>query len=873
MNILNKITWNYLKLNKKRTLVTIIGIILSGAMISAVTTLAVSFQNFLIGYEKDASGSWEAIFKEVSYSDLKYIETNNQFKDTFATSTLYMAQNEYSNEEYLRIEQYDEDAIEKLGEKIIKGEMPTNSDEIALSQSFFDGKDNEPSIGDKITLNVGYLEENEEIYMAKATNITDNLEFVKTGTKTYTITGIISRPYFESSEDFYTAGITIMDRSTLTDDANLNVGVITKNPKEIYKVTEELGDYIGAVINVQSDGGKVYNIAYNTGLLAYMGVNDTSGFNEMLYSVCGVLIAVIMGGSIMVIYNSFAISVSERKKQFGMLSSVGATRKQIRKSVIYEGAILGAIGIPIGILCGIGGIGITLEIVNELLKPVFDSYSWDLQLVVSWPAIIIAVVLIAFTIYMSVVLPARRASKITPIDAIRQADDVKTKAKKLKTPKFIYKLFGMEGTIALKNLKRAKKRYRTTVISLVVSIVLYVSISGFVGYMYTGFDSMYTTVDYDFSVSLYGRNQKAEEELNQIYNQTMSIYDADRISSVQSLYMMTEIPADKLDKNVKKVIDEDEYDREYYYNEDKNTYKMYVFPVVLNEEEFNRYAKEIGVSNLEDNEAIIINKVNWLTTRGIEANIVKYKEGDELNLIEYSNGEENVIEKTTTMKIAKLTEKAPMGLEQNYNLGFYAIVSEKYFEELKVFENINYLQSIRIYIDANNISNVNNQLKEIQSECNSVEMNINNVSEDILIQKNLKTVIEIFLYGFIALISAIGISNIFNTISTNINLRRREFANLKSIGMTDKQFNRMLNLECIFYGSKALLFGIPLGVLICYLINQGFGNGIEFIFRLPWFSIIVSIIAVYAVVFITMIYSSRKMRKENIIEALRTDNI
>ena len=225
------------------------------------------------------------------------------------------------------------------------------------------------------------------------------------------------------------------------------------------------------------------------------------------------------------------------------------------------------------------------------------------------------------------------------------------------------------------------------------------------------------------------------------------------------------------------------------------------------------------------------------------------------------------------MKIAKLTEKAPMGLEQNYNLGFYAIVSEKYFEELKVFENINYLQSIRIYIDANNISNFNNQLNEIQSECNSVEMNINNVSEDILIQKNLKTVIEIFLYGFIALISAIGISNIFNTISTNINLRRREFANLKSIGMTDKQFNRMLNLECIFYGSKALLFGIPLGVLICYLINQGFGNGIEFIFRLPWFSIIVSIIAVYAVVFITMIYSSRKMRKENIIEALRTDNI
>ena len=872
MNILNKLTMNYLKLNKKRTLVTIIGIILSGAMISAVTTIAVSFQSFLVEYEKNRSGSWEALFTNVSYSNVKYIENNNQFKDTFSTSTLYMAQNEYSNEEYLRIEQYEEDAIEKLGEKTIKGKMPTNSDEIALSQSFFDGKENEPVIGEKITLNVGYLEGYEN---STGILISDDYKFIQTGTKTYTITGIIPRPYFEKSEDFYTAGITIMDKNTLKDDSLLNIGIIMKNPKEIYKVTEELGDYIGSVIGVKENGEKIYNIDYNTILLAYMGVNDTVGFNDMLYSVCGILILVIMIGSIMVIYNSFAISVSERKKQFGMLSSVGATKKQIKKSVIYEGAILGTIGIPIGILCGIGGIGITLKIVNELLKPLFSSYSWDLELVISWPSIIIAIILIAFTIYMSVVLPARRASKITPIEAIRQSDDVKTKAKKLKTPKFIYKLFGMEGTIALKNLKRAKKRYRTTVISLVVSIVLYVSISGFVGYMYTGFDSMYATVDYDFSVMLYGKNQRTDEELKNIYNKTMSVYDVNKISSVESLYMYTEIPADKLEKSVKKIIDEDEFERKSYYNEKNNSYEIMVFPVILNAEEFNRYAKEIGIDNLEGNEAIIINKGNWLMSKGIETNIIKYKEGDKIDLIKFAQGEEKIIEKLTPLKIAKLTEKAPMGLEENYNLGFYAIVNEECFKELKKFQDIStdYTQGVRIYIDAKNISNVNTQLKQIQSECNGVQMSVNNVSEQILIQKNLKTVIEIFLYGFIVLISAIGISNIFNTISTNINLRRREFANLKSIGMTDKQFNRMLNLECIFYGTKALLFGLPIGVLICYLINKGFGNGVEFIFRLPWFSIIVSIIAVYAVVFITMIYSSRKMKKENIIDALRTDNI
>lgn len=140
-------------------------------------------------------------------------------------------------------------------------------------------------------------------------------------------------------------------------------------------------------------------------------------------------------------------------------------------------------------------------------------------------------------------------------------------------------------------------------------------------------------------------------------------------------------------------------------------------------------------------------------------------------------------------------------------------------------------------------------------------------------QRNLKLVIQIFLYGFIALISAIGIANIFNTISTNINLRRREFAMLKSIDMTDKSFKKMLNLECIFYGTKALFYGIPIGILICYFINQGFGNLVEFTFGLPWLSIIISIVAVYLVVFSTMIYSSRKVKKENIIDVLRNENV
>ena len=230
MNILKKLTANYLKLNKKRTLVTIIGIILSGAMISAVTTLAVSFQAFMIDYEIETGGSWEARFEDIPYSELKYFENNNQIEDSFIESNLYMAENEYSTENYLRIDQYEEDAIEKLGEKLLRGELPKNSDEIALSNTFFDGKENEPQIGDTVTFNVGYVEDVE--------GTDDNpygVKFVQTGTKTYKITGIIQRPTFESSTDYYTAGITIMDRNTLKENTPVNVGIIMKDKKEIYK--------------------------------------------------------------------------------------------------------------------------------------------------------------------------------------------------------------------------------------------------------------------------------------------------------------------------------------------------------------------------------------------------------------------------------------------------------------------------------------------------------------------------------------------------------------------------------------------------------------------------------------------------------------
>ena len=450
MNILKKLTNRYLMLNKKRTIVTIIGIIISAAMITAVATLATTFQRFMLDVEISQNGRWEAIFENVKKEDIENIETNDKFAKTMKMAEISMAQNPYTRYEFIRIYGYDKESMENVETIPIEGRMPENENEIVLSQTFFDGSENEPKIGDEITFSFG-KRISENGFELKSEPKEPNEKFEVTKSKTFKLVGKISTPSFESQSDNYTAGITILTNEMINNIEFFDIGIISKNPEKLYEDTEKIADELLLYEDIKYDENnieRIYNIKYNTRILMYMGVSDDLGFSQMIYSACGVLITVIIIGSILVIYNSFAISVSERKKQFGMLGSIGATKKQIRKSVLYEGAYLGLIAIPIGIILGILGIGITLKIVDNLLIPLFANTNWHIQLTISWETIIIAALLVALTIYISVLIPAKRASKITPIEAIRQVDDIKIKPKKLKTPKFVRKLFKIPGDLA-----------------------------------------------------------------------------------------------------------------------------------------------------------------------------------------------------------------------------------------------------------------------------------------------------------------------------------------------------------------------------------------------------------------------------------------
>lgn len=846
MNILKKLTQRYLKLNRKRTIVTIIGIILSGAMISAVTTLGVSFQNFLINNEKE-NGAWEVIYKDISKDDLKYIENNINIKDYMLTSDLYMAANDYSNEEYIKIYGYDDKALEGIGVKLVNGKLPTNSDEIVISRTFFDGKNNEPKIGDSINFDYG--------------NFDENSNFIKEGSKTYTITGIIERPNFEGSGDYFTSGITKLE--DFNNVSTYDVAIITKNPKNIFEESQEYVKDLDSYKNQSLEE----KIQYNNTLLSYMGISQDDGLIAFLYSICAILLIVISVGAILVIYNAFAISVSERKKQFGMLSSIGATKKQIRKSVLYEGLVIGVIGIPIGIICGILGIWVVLQIVNNLIKPLFTTMSTNLDLVVSVPSIIIAILAMALTIYVSVIIPAIKASRITPIEAIRQSGDIKIKSKKLRTPKFIRRIFGVEGDIALKNLKRSKGKYRTTVISLTISIILFITVSNFVDGMSKQFSGVYYDKNYDFSLNLYTRSQNninVAEEKENIINKIKTQEGITKLVTVNQFNDTIELPNDKINKELRKLIEENEYMKYIF---DLDNMEINVKYITYDNNTLQEYMKKAGINQLNNNEAILVNYANQIGTEvNAEYHISNYKENESIILQEdYTN-----TGKDENINICKVTDEIPENIDKYYT-GLILVVNNDTFEN--IIKNDYITTNILISVKKDKQDGMRVLLKEILNENTEFSITLSDVVTETTQNKNMMLIIQIFLYGFIVLISAVGISNVFNTISTNIALRKREFANLKSVGMTEKGFKKMLNLECIFYGTKSLLYGLPISMIICYLMNKSFNYQSYMLFNIPWLGIVISIIAVYLVVYITMIYSRNQIKKENIVDVLRNDNI
>lgn len=900
MKVLNELSVKDLKLNKKRSIVIIIGIILSTALICGVAGLITSFQNTFIDTAKDSQGNYHAIFYNVPKDELKYIEENRGVEDYYLSEEIgysYLPKGKISTstgeeeKPLVNVISMNDKFLNNMAINVKDGRLPENDGELAISTRINEKFKTNYKVGDTITLNVGELKgtsENQNANYYDETQIkktkeieqeeqaTEN-EIVNTTSKTYKIVGIIERPTvaIEPYEADWFTGITKMQ----TINKKANIAVLYSKPNDYVKNTESINQMVIAKSGTkENDFNRVsgldktyksykYKIKINKELLAYQGASLDDETLKTIYGLGAFIMGIVLVSSVFVIRNGFAISITERLKQYGMLSSIGATKKQIKKSVYFEGFILGIIGIPLGILSGIFAIYILVNVVNYILKD-YVSRGTLLTYGMSWSAIVISIIVSVVTIWLSCRRSAKKASKITPIEAIRSSEDVKLKAKKIKCPKIITKIFKTGGEIAYKNLKRSKKKYRTTVISIIVSVVIFIAISSFIQYGFKMSSAYYTEKNYNYVVYTYttALPEDTEEFAKEQEKSLKMLTDISNLPDVGDVSInKTNTFEMNMDEKHKAELTEYGKNIKARYSESNSNQEQIdnVNIISLSKNAYDAYLKKIGgdYETYKDGAILIDNNIN-LDEKGkkIQGSMYTWKKGDTVT------GKIN--DKEYNIKIVAKTEERPNGVENLYNTNAYFIVSEDFINKTGYI-------SATLYSQSNDVDKLDAEVEQYKKDNNLIDSNLNsfNLEESVRAENAVVLVISIFLYGFIGVITLIGITNIFNTITTNMNLRKKEFAMLKSIGMTKKEFNRMIRLESIFYGVKSLVIGIPIGLGLSYGMYTVFRNSMEMNYILPYKSIIVAVIFVAVVIGIIMKYSMSKINKQNIIETIRNDNI
>ena len=851
MSILNRLTIKNLRLNKKRTIVTIIGIILSTALMVGIGLLFSSFQDLMIRDTIGYSGKYEA-----NYSDVDLDKLNN-IKDKdftyFYEKPIGFSKIESSNEykPYMYITSVNKEYFNEL--KLVDGSFPKNENEVVISNHVITNGGLNYKVGDIVTFKYGKrnIEGNDTLANSE---LVDGEFLTNEGTHTYKIVGIVERSNFES---YSASGYTAFTVDVNSDKGNVNLYVMFNKNKNIIKQSEELAKEL----NYNGD------INYNSTLLALYGESTYGNVMSSMGGMMIIMLSLVSIGCIIVIYNSFAISVMERKKEFGLLSSIGATKRQLSHTVFFEAVVVGVIGIILGILGAYIGIGCVILIINNLIS---DMLEYKLHLVTNPLFIIIPVIFMIIVIGVSAFIPSRRASKVSPIEAIRQNDDIKINKKKIKTSKFVNKLFGIEGEIALKNIKRNKKKYRVTIVSLFISIVLFISFSSYMNYTLNTASSVMGEVPYDYQISYFsttaGNNGEALDKINEIVKSSdVKEYTSYSSSDLQLIGNYT-YSKEYLDfyKNA--------YGEEVYNDLKKAKYQN-ISILVLDDNSYNKYKKLIG---LDKDSVILLNKfkgVSYGDNKRVNYDIPVINNGNiNIKICNFDDSEEEVNDVTKycnkSVENIFVTNKSFDLIEEfSYMTDFKLVVNKKLYDSISD-SSTHYTQ---FNIISDNTNNIDKLTKDLDKYSN---VNYTNIKEAMKQANNLILVVKILMYGFISLVTLIGVTSVFNTISTSMALRKREFAVLRSIGLTNRGFNKILFFESLFFGMKSLIFAIPVSIGITVLIHYALADMVSIsTIIIPWKYIIISIVSVFVIVLLTMMYSTSKIKKHNIIEQIREENI
>ena len=904
MSIFTKLTQRYLSKNKTRTIVTLIGIIVSMALFTAVIEGAYSGYQFLKNREIAVTGQWQVIMNNVNKEGLEEAKTNKQIEQYENVYTLGWAEvaNENDYKPYLLVQSLGDMEHALFPINLVSGRMPEKEDEILLPENFIANAKEKYQVGDTITLETGqrFIEKEQ---LSENTPYQEKESLKNTTKHTFTIVGIMERLPFEI-EEFSCPGYTCITNGFHTDSQKLFLTIQSPSKMQEFLMRQTISD----------------SYVPHSDLLRFYGAFKASEERSVLIGLTTVLVLLIAYGSISLIYNSFSISISERIRQFGIMRSIGASNRQIRRMVLFEAFLLAIIGIILGVIVGCVGIGVTLAWVqNNFIVNIANKVGIGLRLVISPLPILIAVLICLVTTIVAAYIPAHKAIHKSAIEAIRQSDEIIIKPNEVKTSKLTQKLFGFAGVMATKNFKRNKRKYRSTILSLALSVILFISAASLTQYV-NRMLLIQSSNDHKMNV-MYNAYTDEQEDVSQRFNMIKDISEIQNIAITQNIFDEVYIQRnyiaseywtaenqqylrrikDAVGVNVELVfVDDDTFhnlckqnkiDSSSYFDETSPKGLLYNHVIQQFIREDKAITRDVSVIDTDANNVPMFVR-EYKEIEGYTSLHEPYiKDGKQYYLfypieyIEEMEGYENLdMRKAKLYPVEEIDIDIPLvaGAQIEENLftlsrnTMQLIYPRSMATTLFTNTDTNYIKRLsnpEIGIQTDNHAIVTQQLEKIKKDNGWSADRIYDFDRERQNNRMFILVINVFSYGFILLIGVISIANVFNTISTNIILRRKEFAMLRSVGMSEKGFQRMLNYECLIYGGRSLAIGLPISFIVSFFIHHVINQMVQVDYFIPYVSVLLAIAMVFVVVFITMLYTTRKIRRNNVIEELRIENI
>lgn len=773
--------------------------------------------------------------------------------------------------------------------RLIDGRLPENENEIVLQKA---------SKTARYTFNIG-------------TTITMN-------GKEYKIVGYVNN-VFDSNESEVNIGIVKIATEEEKKEAVSKVfGIYIKDKGKKVKDTAE---EISKTLKENSKNGSI-KMAVNKSLLRLQNANlegyesSTDNVIATLEMMRNVLIVIVAVSGIIIMYNSFNLSLVERRKQYGILKSLGIKNSSLYVMILFEALVLSVVGIVIGYICGMIGDYLVVGYINDTLVNMIKGMGVEneLQMSLIYTTNIHAFYLVAIstgiTVVLAAMIPAIKSTRISPIENIRGKDDYVVNTKKVKTSNISKKLFGIEFDLARKNMKRAKKRFRVATLSLAIAFIL-IFVIGTLGAQINGQISLLEAQ----TNSIFKNGNIVEMTHLNIVHKDGSVNKSDVKYSEKDVQEMIKFGVEEYTKQIEskdslkvnrivlasaleyleKVDNKgellktitDNYLKKKFKSSDDNSRqkaKTKISIQFVTSKNYNNKDK-FGLNEIKDNEVYLSN-VEVLEENGM---LVEKSIFDESKII----GKELEIN-GNKLKVAK----APVSTELKLTAGSSNVTFVQAYVNEKTFANIvkneEYGMGFRGFYqsDLKGDKKIEDIMKKQQQENLEKEYDFGKLqmfTETIMTPagvigmiKGMITIFQLLLYGFLILVILMSVVNIFTTITINILLRSRELAILKSVGMSDKQFDKMLRGENYIACLRSIIFGTVVSLILLFatkvIIDKGNVN-IDFRFiadilgSINYIALAISIILIYLITFVSTFFAKKSIKSQDIVEVIRRDNI